>query len=99
MGRISVHGHPAVIATRNHQFWVDGKQWSSAQGDNSARGLQLSVGDNCLNSNGSRVKILSIVGNGSEETEVYNLLLEGPGTWFANGLLTHSGMRTRRISN
>lgn len=88
----------SVTATRNHPFWVQGKKWCAVQADENGpmKLQQLQVGDNCINTKGQLVQVTSIkdVALGSSST-TFNLVIEGAGSWFANGILSHSGMRAK----
>jgi len=85
-----------VTATRNHTFYVAGKKWCAVQPETaeemSAR--RLCRGDKVVNSLGEQVMVTKIqVVPGDAKMSVFNLLLDGSPTWFANGLLTRSGMK------
>mmetsp|Transcript_96683 Transcript_96683/g.207493 ORF Transcript_96683/g.207493 Transcript_96683/m.207493 type:complete len:488 (-) Transcript_96683:468-1931(-) len=88
-----------VVATNNHPFWVDGKKWCSVEPQGPAAPMktqQLSVGDVCRDVNGKAVQVKAVrsLGSGGKR-EVFNLVVDGAGSWFANGVLTHSGMQAK----
>lgn len=88
-----------VVATNNHPFWVDGKKWCSVEPQGPPAPMktqQLSVGDVCRDVNGkvAQVKAIRSFGSGGKR-EVFNLVVDGAGSWFANGVLTHSGMQAK----
>jgi len=94
MCRIVFSSSQVVIATRNHAFWVDGKKWCSVMPEAGSRAKKLELGDWCVDLCGKKVQVQAIEDVAAAEShEVFNLLLEGSGSWFANGILTHSSMR------
>jgi hypothetical protein len=69
-----------VRATREHQFWVDGKGWVAA--------ANLRVGDHLMNDRGQRVRIDCIAD--IENTQpVYTFSVSGDNAFYANGALVH----------
>jgi len=93
-----------IIATKNHPFWVDGKKWCSVVPDEKAdlKTEVLKVGDYCRDVSGKKLQITAIDNLKSDSDpsalfDVFNLVVDGPGTWFANGVLNHSGMYAKRV--
>ncbi len=69
-----------VLATEEHQFWVDGRGWVPAR--------KLAAGDWLLDAQGRRVRILA---NQSVHRlgKVYSFSLSGDTAFYANGVLVH----------
>ena len=70
----------SVLATDEHQFWVDGRGWVAAG--------RLAVGDWLFDSQGRRVRVL---GNQAvkRSAKVYSFSLSGDTAFYANGVLVH----------
>lgn len=103
MCRIAFGDSSTIIATRNHPFWIDSKKWCSMKPADTKRmkAQQLKVGDLGVDITNRRVQVTKIEDVAavaqSRSYEVFNLLVDGPGSWFANGILSHSGMRLKAI--
>jgi len=99
MVRIVFHGADDILATENHSFWVRGKDWCSyhpAQ-QTTLKTKQLAIGDAVVTANGKVVKVAATErmqpSSVNEQRKVFNLILDGPGTFFVNGMLCHSGLK------
>ena len=70
----------SVLATEEHQFWVDGRGWVAAK--------SLAAGDWLFDSQGRRVRVL---GNQvvQRSAKVYSFSLSGDTAFYANGVLVH----------
>jgi hypothetical protein len=77
---IEWEGGRHVRATREHQFWVDGKGWVAA--------LNLQAGDYLMNDKGQRAKILRVADVNNKEP-VYTFSVSGDNAFYANGALVH----------
>jgi len=102
--RVVLGESTTIIATKNHPFWVDGKKWCSVVPDEQAelRTEVMKVGDYCRDVSGKKLQITAIDNLKSDSDpsalfDVFNLVIDGPGTWFANGVLNHSGMYAKRV--
>ena len=69
-----------VRATREHQFWVDGKGWVAS--------ANLRVGDHLMNDKGDRVAIERITDIENKQP-VYTFSVWGDNAFYANGALVH----------
>jgi hypothetical protein len=70
----------SLLATQEHQFWVDGKGWVAARA--------VAAGDWLFDAAGRRV---SVMANQSvtRRTTVYTFSLAGDDAFYANGVLVH----------
>jgi hypothetical protein len=70
----------SVLATEEHQFWVDGRGWAPAR--------SLAAGDWLFDAQGRRVRVLAnqTVKRGAT---VYSISLSGDTAFYANGVLVH----------
>ena len=70
----------SVLATEDHQFWVDGRGWVQAR--------SLAAGDWLFDAQGRRARVLA-----SQTVErhatVYSFSLSGDTAFYANGVLVH----------
>ena len=69
-----------LLATEEHQLWVDGRGWIAAR--------NLSAGDWLLDPQGKRIRVLA---NQAVQRmgKVYSLSLSGDTAFYANGVLVH----------
>jgi fibronectin type 3 domain-containing protein len=77
---IDCEGGHKVHATREHQFWVDGRGWVAA--------ANLRVGDHLMNDKGQRVRINHLVDLENKQP-VYTFSVAGDNAFYANGILVH----------
>jgi hypothetical protein len=75
-----------VVATDEHQFWVDGRGWLAAR--------SLAPGDWLSDAQGRRVRVLSNQTVRSNAT-VYSFSLSGDTAFYANGVLVHDSCGVR----
>ncbi|MGN7457400.1 polymorphic toxin-type HINT domain-containing protein [Paenibacillus pasadenensis] len=72
-------GNQIIEATDNHPFWVDGKGWVLA--------VDLTVGDELVQSNGNHLKIDNIeIVHHDEKIKVYNFTVADFHTYFVSSL-------------
>lgn len=81
-----------MCCTRGHMFFVADKRWCCVEpsADSCGAGI-LRVGDCICDANHSQALIVAIE-DVLEQIGVYNLVTEGHGSWFANGLKSYSSM-------
>lgn len=94
--RIDVQGHESIIATRNHLFFCNIKKWCAVT-PHSSHVKALAVWHRVVRVDGGTAPVLAITDTEEgKPREVFNLLVEGHGAFFANGLLTHNGIPVSR---
>ena len=86
----------SIKATAGHPFWTTQKGWAvvspdEARFDKSKPVKPLIVGDNLVLRGGKKAKLLKI-GETMPTQRTYNLIIDGPGTFFVEGILSHSGL-------
>lgn len=85
-----------IKATGGHPFYTKEKDWAvispdDAHFDASKPVKKLSVGDTLVLRSGAGAKLLKI-GEVLPRQKTYNLAIDGPGTFFVEGILSHSGL-------
>ena len=85
-----------IKATGGHPFYTKEKDWAvispdDAHFDTSKPVKKLSVGDTLVLRSGAGAKLLKI-GEVLPRQKTYNLAIDGPGTFFVEGILSHSGL-------
>ena len=85
-----------IKATGGHPFYTKEKDWAvispdDAHFDASKPVKKLSVGDTLVFRSGAGAKLLKI-GEVLPRQKTYNLAIDGPGTFFVEGILSHSGL-------
>ena len=85
-----------IKATGGHPFYTKEKDWAvispdDAHFDTSKPVKKLSVGDTLVLRSGAGAKLLKI-GEALPRQKTYNLSIDGPGTFFVEGILSHSGL-------
>jgi len=92
----------SIVATKNHAFWVDGNKWSAVTPDKQSKIKvhHLQRGDLLVDFLGRTSAVCAVddVPAGGP-VEVFNLLVEGHGSFFVNGFLSHSGMKAATTEN
>jgi hypothetical protein len=72
----------SLTVTPEHYFWVEGPGW--------VRAIELTVADRLRTPSGDLIGIAALVstfrGDGAEETEVYNLIVDGENTYFVGAV-------------
>jgi len=79
-----------IVATRNHPFYSCGKKWCAALPEHKFVD-KLTVGQKLVKTTGEEAEVVAIETFGNGQHEVFNLVVAGHGTFFANGILCHSG--------
>ena len=86
----------SIKATGGHPFYTKEMGWGVASPDEgkfdkSRPVKQLSLGDTLVVRGGAGAKLLKI-GEVLPKQKTYNLIIDGPGTFFAENILSHSGL-------
>lgn len=93
-----------IHVTPGHPMWVSRRGWavidpSQVTHSSNGQGLsKLSVGDKLLlgdDGKGESVLVTALHKSSLKRT-TYNLIVDGPGTFFANGILMHSGLPPKK---
>merc|ERR1711924_548058 len=87
----------SIEATKNHAFWVKEKAWCavSPEDQSAIKVRTLQKGDYLVDFRGSPCEVCAIDSYPKQDlntVEVFNLLIEGHGSFFVSGFLSHSGM-------
>ena len=85
-----------IKATGGHPFYTKDNKWAvispdDAHFDTSKPVKKLEVGDTLVLRGGAGAKLVKI-GERLPKQKTYNLIIDGPGTFFVEGILSHSGL-------
>jgi len=85
-----------IKATGGHPFYTKDNKWAvispdDAHFDTSKPVKKLAVGDTLVLRGGAGAKLMKI-GERLPKQKTYNLIIDGPGTFFVEGILSHSGL-------
>ena len=85
-----------IKATGGHPFYTKDNKWAvispdDAHFDTSKPVKKLEVGDTLVLRGGAGAKLVKI-GERLPKQKTYNLVIDGPGTFFVEGILSHSGL-------
>ena len=85
-----------IKATGGHPFYTKDNKWAvispdDAHFDASKPVKKLEVGDTLVLRGGAGAKLVKI-GERLPKQKTYNLIIDGPGTFFVEGILSHSGL-------
>ena len=86
-----------IKATGGHPFFTKEKQWAvispdDARFDASKPVKILAVGDTLVLRGGAGAKLVKVGDKLPTHQKAYNLAIDGPGTFFVEGILSHSGL-------
>ena len=89
-----------IKATGGHPFYTKEKAWAvvspdDAHFDASKPVKKLAVGDTLVLRGGAGAKLVKI-GEVLPTQKTYNLAIDGPGTFFVEGILSHSGLPPKK---
>ena len=85
-----------IKATGGHPFYTKEKGWAvvsldEGHFDKSKPVKELTIGETLVVRGDAGAKLVRI-GEASPTQRTYNLIIDGPGTFFAEGILSHSGL-------
>ncbi|CAK0847874.1 unnamed protein product [Prorocentrum cordatum] len=85
----------SLIATPGHPVWVHGKGWCAVPGNGRGKEVpsprDVEKDDVLVHHTGAMVKVTAIEPD-AIEAEPFNLVVDGPGTFFVSDILVHSHM-------
>lgn len=89
----------SLVTTPGHPLWVHGKGWCAMPGGGcdleASSSYEVKVNDILVHHTGAAVQVTAIEICRSQSAP-FNLVVDGPGTFFVNGLLVHSHMDQSR---
>mmetsp|Transcript_36737 Transcript_36737/g.70657 ORF Transcript_36737/g.70657 Transcript_36737/m.70657 type:complete len:316 (-) Transcript_36737:332-1279(-) len=96
LSSIKLANGSSIVATKNHAFWVNGQKWSAVTPDSQSKIKvhHIQRGDLLVDFLGRTSEVCAVDDvSTAGPVEVFNLLVEGHGSFFVNGFLSHSGMK------